>query len=328
MTKSFFKNKNLRELVAFILLIGAAVAVSLSGNSQRAVKDGIALWAATVLPALFPYLFITSLLSSLNITGKIACAASPFTEKAFGVNGHCGYALFLSLTCGYPVGAKCVSDLKLRGLIGDAESVRAAALCSSSSPVFLIASVGNLTFNSPLFGLLLYLTHFLSVLIVGVVFSFYKRDEKPAAVIPASLSSSDNPLYDGAYSAVISVLVVGGIITIFYLLTEMLGGVGIMRILNGFFGLFTDDAAICDGLSNGLFECTKGLKLLARGGVSPFALPVAAAICGAGGLSVIMQSLAYLNRAKIKTAPFLLSKTLAAVVNFIFGLIISRIFLA
>lgn len=328
MTKIFLKTKNSKDLIVFTLLIAAALTITLSGNSQNAVKEGIALWAASVLPALFPYLFITHILSSLRVTGRIADALSPFTEKAFNVNGNCGYALFLSLMSGYPVGAKCVSDLKTKGFIGNAESVRAAALCSSSSPVFLMGSVGNLTFNSPLFGLLLFITHVLSVLTIGFIFSFYKRKERPKKAAKPDFACTDNILYESVYSAVISVLVVGGIITVFYLLTDMLTNIGVMKPLSGFFGLFTENEIAAAGVANGLFECTKGLKILAGGGISLYTLPIAAAICGFGGLSVIMQSVAYLKKAKIKTAPFLVSKTLAAMINFVIGLILSAIFLA
>ena len=212
MTKLSLKKENVKELLFLTLLVFAAIAVSVDKNSQNAVKDGIYLWAAAVLPALFPYLVITSLVSSLKITGKISAALSPFTEKLWGVNGNCGYALFISLMSGYPVGAKCVSDLKIKGLTGDAESVRAAALCSSSSPVFLIGSVGNLTFNSPLFGLLLFITHIISVFSVGFLFSFYKRQERPVKATPAPRGGSDNVCYESVYQAVISVLVVGGIV--------------------------------------------------------------------------------------------------------------------
>ena len=328
MTKSLFKTKNLTELSALILLFGAAAALTLNGNYRNAVIDGVYLWAGAVFPALFPYLVITYLVSSLKITGGISGALSPFTEKVFGVNGHCGYALFISLMSGYPVGAKCVSDLKERGLIGETESVRAAALCSSSSPVFLMGSVGNLLFGYPLFGLLLFIAHLLSVFTVGLTFSFYRRKDRPKKTRGGVFTPRSNLLYDSVYSAVISVLVVGGIITVFYLLTEMLANIGVLKVIADFFGLLTDDGAIAYGAANGIFECTRGLKILAAGKISLFTLPVAAAICGFGGLSVIAQSVAFLNKAKIKTAPFLISKTLAASFNFLFGLILSAAFLA
>ncbi len=328
MTKIPSKLKTYAEFAALFALLSAAILLFADRRYQTAVRNGIELWAAAVLPALFPYLIITSLASSLKITGAVSDALSPVTSKLFNVNGNVGYALFISLMSGYPVGAKCVSDLKTRNLIGESESVRAAALCSSSSPVFLIASVGNLTFNNPLFGLMLFITHVLSVFAVGFVFSFYKHKDRPLSCRSAPLNATGNLLYDSVYSAVISVLVVGGIITVFYLFTEMLTGVGVLNIFADFIGLFTDDRNIAEGIANGIFECTKGLKITAKSGVSFFTLPIAAAICGFGGVSVIMQSVAYLKKAQIKTAPFLLSKTLAAVFNFCIGLILSALFLS
>lgn len=328
MSKIRSKLKIYTEIVALILLLFAAVLLFADRRYQTAVTSGIELWAAAVLPALFPYLIITSLASSLKITGKISDAVSPLTEKVFNVNGNVGYALFISLMSGYPVGAKCVSELKERGLIGEAESVRAAALCSSSSPVFLIGSVGNLTFNNPIFGLLLFITHVISVVTVGFIFSFYKRKERPLKTLSVPIKSSDNLLYQSVFQAVLSVLVVGGIITVFYLLTEMLSGLGIIKILAEFFNFFVNDINVAEGIANGIFECTKGLKIIAASGVTLYTLPLAAAICGFGGISIIMQSLAYLKKSKIKAAPFLISKTLAAFVNFIIGLTLSALFLA
>lgn len=327
MSKRFLKPRALSEIAALILLFAAALMLSVSRRYQGAVLSGISLWAAAVLPALFPYLVITSLISSLKITGEIAGALSPITKKLFNVGGAAGYALFISLMSGYPVGAKTVSDLKIKGVIGDAESVRVAALCSSSSPMFLIGSIGNLTFNSPLFGLLLFITHLLSVLIVGFIFGFYKRKERPKQSFAGLNGSSDNILYDGVFSAVISVLVVGGIITVFYLLTEMLAGVGVLGAISEGINAVIRDKNLADGIATGIFECTKGLKIIAAGGTSFLSLPLSAAICGFGGISVIMQSVAYLKKAKIKTAPFFLSKILAAIVNFCIGLILSAVFL-
>ena len=321
------KPKKLAELAALILLFTAAVMLSLNRRYQGAVSDAISLWAAAVIPALFPYLVITAFVSSLKITGEIANVFSPITKKLFNVSGNVGYALFISLMSGYPVGAKTVSDLKQKGLISDAESVRAAALCSSSSPMFLMGSIGNITFNSPLFGLLLFITHILSVVIVGLIFSFYRRKDRPETTARNFTDSKSNVLYDSVYSAVVSVLIVGGIITVFYLLTEMLDGIGVLGAISGLFNVVIKETGVSKGVATGIFECTKGLKIIAASGISRFTLPIAAAICGFGGLSVIMQSVAYLKKAKIKTAPFFLSKILSAVVNFIIGLILSAVFL-
>lgn len=322
------KIRNLVETFALVLSVFAAALIAVNGKYANAVICGVELWAANVFPALFPYLFLTFIVSSLKITGKLAERISPFTEKLFNVNGNAGFALIISLISGYPLGAKTVSDLRLKGALNEEESVRAACLCSSSSPVFLIGSVGNLTFNNPFFGLMLFITHVLSVLTVGFIFSFYKRTARPKRTVVSTVGGSGNLLYDGVTNAVFSVLAVGGIITLFYLLTEMLSDIKILEIISSAARLVLREESAANGVAAGLFECTKGLKILAGGGVSLLTLPVAAAICGFGGLSVIAQSAAYLKKAEIKTAPFFLSKTLAAIVNFILGLIFSLLFFA
>ena len=319
----------LREFLIFILFIALSLVLALNKNASSTVTEGILLWGATVLPALFPYFFITAVLSSLRITSRLSLRLSPLTLRTFNVGGHVGYALFISLLSGYPIGAKTVSDLKQKGLLSDAESVRASALCSTSSPMFMVGSVGNITFNSTLFGLLLFVSHLLSSICVGIIFSFYKRKEKPSA--PSKLiyeqKNVDNILYESTFSAVISVLVVGGIITLFYTLTEIFNTLGILSPFINLIDKITGNRNLAEGIVFGLFECTRGLKSLSNGGISPVALPTAAAICGFGGLSVIVQSVAYLKKAKIKTAPFFLAKVLYAVLGFLFGIIFSVIFL-
>ena len=130
--------------------------------------------------------------------------------------------------------------------------------------------------------------------------------------------------YNGVYDSVISVLVVGGIITLFYLATEILLTFNLLTpftaLLSPIFG------ELSEGVVLGLIECTGGLKTVATVS-SPLALPVCALICGVGGFSVIMQSLTYLKKAKIKTAPFLLAKVLQAVLSFVFGFVLARLFL-
>ena len=128
------------------------------------------------------------------------------------------------------------------------------------------------------------------------------------------------------YSAVISILVVGGLITVFYLITEILTTLGVLTPLVNLLVQLLGDKNIAEGIVYGLFECTKGLKALSGAGINFFTLPICAALCGFGGLSVIAQSVSYLKSAKIKTAPFILAKLTMAVIGFILGLILSFIF--
>ncbi|MBQ7348900.1 MAG: hypothetical protein IJW47_02785 [Clostridia bacterium] len=314
------------EFLFFTLLIAFSLLLAFGKGYSFAVTDGIKLWAASVLPSLFPYFFIANLLSVNGGTGKLCLALSPFTERLFKTGGPSGYAFFISLISGYPVGAKTVSDLKKSGLLTDTEAVRASAFCSTSSPMFLLSSVGNIMFNNNLFGILLLVVHILSAVITGILFSFYKRSEHPSGHTGFTIKKTDNILYESAYSAVISVLVVGALITIFYLLTEILYSLNIFNLPIKFLTAIFKDENFAKGVVFGLFECTKGLKALSLSSTKLFSLPIAAAIVGFGGLSVIVQSLCFLKSAKIKTAPFIFAKLTMSVISFVLGLTLSFIY--
>ncbi len=311
----------------FLFLSLCALMLSINLRLSDSVLEGIMLWAVCILPSLLPYFFITEILSSMPITAKISGKLSPLMNKCFNQSGIVGYAYFMSLISGYPMGAKVVSDLRRDNLIGEAESVRASALCSTSSPMFLIASVGGIMFNSTAFGLLLLLCNFLSSITVGVIFSFYKRSIRPGKNVNFTPPKNPNLLTDSIYSAVNSSLFVGGIITLFFVFTEILVSLKLLSPISFIFSKIFSCTALGDGVAFGLFEYTKGLKTISASKISFFTLPVCAGLCGFGGLCVLVQSLLLLKNAKIKTAPFIFSKLLGAVLNFIFGLIFSLILL-
>jgi len=314
------------DFLIFLSFIACAVVLMLNKNAPTLVLQGVLLWAGCVMPSLFPFFFITNILTSLKTTNKFARIISPFTKKVFRVGGAVGYAYFCSLISGYPVGAKMVSDLKLKGYIGDSESVRASIFCSTSSPAFILSSVGRVMFNDIKFGLLLFLVHFISTFITGVIFSFYRRKDAPCDKI-LTYSKPNDLFYQSVYSSVISVLLVGGIITLFYLLTELLAFYKILSPMVRLLTLITGNSNFANGVAFGIFECTKGLNALSKGGITFFTLPVCALLCGFGGLSIIMQSLIYLKKAQIKTAPFILSKIVCAVISFVLAMPFSMLFL-
>jgi hypothetical protein len=177
-------------------------------------------------------------------------------------------------------------------------------------------------FNNKAFGIKLFAVHLISAILTGVIFSFYKRKEK-ALCTPCFINKPcvNNVLYESAYSAVISVLVVGGLITIFYLLTEILYGLGALNAPLRLLTAITKNENVSKAIVFGVFECTKGLKELSLAQNSFFTMPICAFICGFGGLSVIAQSLAYLKSAKIKTATFILAKITMAVISFLIAII-------
>ena len=314
------------EWLIFAFLIFVMIITIFFNNYKKCFLDGVSLWYFTALPALFPYFFISAILTKLSATKKVSKIFAPLTKKAFNVSGYSGYAFLISLLSGYPVGAKMVADGKNTGFLSEVESERASAFCSTSSPAFLIGVVGTVMANDILFGVLLFIVHFLSSVIVGFIFSFYKKKVKEKTLPIIDEGFKGNILQDATYSSIISILSVGALISIFYFLTQILLDFKILSPLVALFSLIFKNDAQSKSLAVGLLESTNGLKMLFSTNITFFTLPIASFICGFGGLSVIMQSIAFLKSAKIKTAPLLLGKVLAALINFILSVFISLIF--
>ena len=79
--------------------------------------NGILIWAKAVLPALFPFFFITKLLTELGGVKILANSMHKFMQKVFHVNGIGSYVFLTSIMSGYPVGAKITSELYEKQMI-------------------------------------------------------------------------------------------------------------------------------------------------------------------------------------------------------------------
>lgn len=302
-------------VIALCLFVAVALAIKPDVFVSSAL-NGIKLWAIIVLPALLPFFFLTALASALGLTRTTAkIAGKPFSE-IFRTSGVCAYAFITSVLSGYPVGAKIISDLKTQGLISSDEATRAATLCSTSGPLFIMGSVGYGMFSSKNAGVKILVCHVLSAVICGLIFRFYgKREISDNRLIPA-LNNADNILYDCVYSSVISVAVVGGFICVFYLFADMLEYFGVIAFLAKPLAAIIKNERLASAVIGGAIECTRGCKLLSLCGTNKITVSLACGLVSFGGVSVIIQSIAFLQKAKVKTGIFLSSKIIQTIIAF------------
>ena len=127
----------------------------------------------TVIPALFPYMVISSLIVSSGLACFIGRAVRvPFTYL-FAIDGNGAAAFFIGLAAGFPVGAKTSASLYREGLCEKEEAQRLCAFCNNTGPAFVIAGVGSLLCDYML-GVAIYIIEVISALILGVILSIGK----------------------------------------------------------------------------------------------------------------------------------------------------------
>lgn len=261
--------------------------------------DGTALWATAVLPAVFPFLFATAMLTNLGASKKFSALCAPIARKVFRISGLGGSLFALSALSGYPVGSKLLADSVARGDISQTEAQKLAPLLSSCGPLFLLGSVGAGLFQSRAIGAILLLSNFLAVATSGVLLRFRKSGESSA---PPPLSASS--LSETLLSSVLTVLTVGAYIALFS------AAAGILLELP-FLSRLSEPAK---GTIAGLVEMTTGCQLLA----SPDRLNVAlcAFLVTFGGACVLLQQITFLSPS-VRILPFLGVKLLQSVLAFL-----------
>ena len=113
-----------------------------AGDVRADTKDALVLCARSVIPSLFPFLVISSLLLFLGFGQLTAPWLAGLMEPLFRVPGAGSAALLLGLIGGYPIGAQTAAELYRGGLVTRAEAERLLAFCNNSNPVFLISVLG------------------------------------------------------------------------------------------------------------------------------------------------------------------------------------------
>ena len=98
-------------LLSALCLAAMFLFAAFSDRYLSVVTEGIALWAAVVLPSLFPFFFLTALLTGLNAVSGLAARMTPVTKRLFRTPGQTAYAFAMSAVSGYPVGAKILATL-------------------------------------------------------------------------------------------------------------------------------------------------------------------------------------------------------------------------
>ena len=115
-----------------------------SKSNLPAVKNGLDLWINSVVPSLFPFFVATELLMHTNIIHYF--------------------------------------ELIFKGICSKSECESLLSFTNNSGPLFIIGSVGISMFGSAKIGMLLFITHFLACITVGIIFRFWKHRSKKYTV--------------------------------------------------------------------------------------------------------------------------------------------------
>lgn len=311
-----------RLIIPIGVCIFTAFLVIFSSSNLASAKNGMYLWASSVVPSLLPFFIATEILSYTNIISILGRFLNRFMRPIFNVPGEGSFALIMGIISGYPVGAKIVSNFKAQGICTDVECERLLAFTNNSGPLFIIGTVGVSLFSSSSIGLKLFFSHLLSCLLVGFLFRWWKTSKRTSSISTVSTSNTVNNLgfsnlglvlSKSIQSAIQSVIIIGGFVVLFSVIISMLNSSNILslfcNILEPILKLLNIPIVYSQGIITGIIEVTNGVKLVAIN-TNSISIIIASFLLGFGGFSVLLQVLSITSEAKISIKPYIIGKLL------------------
>lgn len=121
--------------------LGLLILIFDGALALEGAREGIELCIRTVIPSLFPF-FVLSMALTVSLSGRVSRPLLALSDF-LAVPRSAAPILIPGFLGGYPVGAKCVTDLYRKNHIRRTEAERLLAFCSNAGPSFLFGMVSG-----------------------------------------------------------------------------------------------------------------------------------------------------------------------------------------
>ncbi len=304
-----FSSVLIKNIVTLVIVSAIGVCLIIHPkNTAEGIKNGFLLLGNNLIPALFPFMVLSSYISESTVAELI----SNFFEKPFKflfrTSGYGIIPFILGAFGGYPVGAKTVNEFYEKGKISQNDANRLLYWCINPSPAFLITAVGTFMLGNTKSGFILYFSCIFSSLTIGFFCRFLSSGE---------ISPIENQSLKPKESVFVK--------------SVSKGSEGMLSIC-GWVLTFCVLASLCDALNlpyslsyiiKSVGEVTTGCK---NAVASRLSLPVIAGISGFGGFAVICQCASYSTLCKVKMKYLICSRLINSALSGIFCSLLLKFF--
>ena len=288
--------KNLGRIILHICCL--VLMILMPKIALNSASTGLNLCIKSVIPGLFPFLFLSSYIAS-EINGY----SIPLLERITKIpKGTAGYFLIGQL-CGYPVGAKLLQSSIDDCMISKTDAVRMMSFCNNASPAFIIGVLTSV-FSSGKIAIIMLAVQFCASVILGVLLP--PSIDKTTAAKKLHTSKDGNIMQNSLKT----IAVICGWIILF-------------AVIIGYVDeIFLSQAnAVKKAFIFGMFELTNGCNQLYNTHSLPLRFIISAILLSLGGICVWVQTNSLAKDINIKKYVFhrfihaSISGTLASVVS-------------
>ena len=326
--KHFYIFKLKQIFFPFILILFTICLIIFSNTNLSSAKNGLILWANSIVPTLFPFFVATELLSHTNFTYYLGKLLNKFMKPLFNVRGEGSFALIMGIISGYPMGAKIAANFRLNNICSKEECERLLSFTNNSGPLFIIGTVGITMFGNSTIGILLLISHLLASITVGIIFRFWKFNIKcdsntqnfyhTTSNDSITLSNLGGIIGTSITNSINTILLIGGFVVLFSVIISILQNSQLLNalanLLKPVFNFLHIPEKFSVGFISGLLELTNGLNIICSIPEKRlfYNILLASFLLGFGGLSVLLQVWSVIAKTDLSIKPYILGKLLHA----------------
>ena len=337
-------------LFTFITLFIVSLLLAYPQKSFKAALHGIDTWLKIVFPSLLPFLIGAEVMMGMGLLDFFSVLLSPIMGPLFGCPGSSSFIWTMSAVSGYPMGAKLVSGLINNKKIDKIQGQRILSFCSTSGPLFMVGAVGVGMLGSMQAGKIILMSHYISAIILGISYKFYRSKDIKNADRPSIKSSNifseainrlDKArkhdgrsigllLGDSVRNSVNTLLVIGGFIILYSVIISLLTETGIIQGLSFIFQPLVKNIGIDEdlvlGLTSGIFEMTVGCKLVSQSVAHIYQkIIVISFLIGWSGFSIHSQVASFISNTDISIGLYIFTKLIHGILSCILSWIMIKI---
>ena len=279
------------------------------------VMESLNIWVKAIIPSLFPFFVISDLLITYNFIDYIPNKIKKYICRLLNISDSALSILILSMISGFPSNGRNTHNLYNKGKISKEEASYILMYTHFSSPVFILTTCSLIYLRSEKLGIILLLSHYLSNVIIGILFRNINKPSLDNSTIKEHKSQNFTiNLIKSIRSSIDSLLLILGILTVFLIISSL-----IINIIHS--NLYTS------AIIRSILEMTLGLKYIANLNISMMhKIILFSAILSFGGLSVHMQVMAQIIEDKISCKYYLIGRVFQVLFSIVLSFIFYKIF--
>lgn len=298
-------NKKFNSLL--ISLITIFFLINFLTNSNLLIKTffySISLWFYNVLPNIFIFFTLTDILNNYNFPYYLEKIFGKIIYKIYKLPSCTCYAIFMSMTTGFPGNSKLIKELLDKRKINEYEATRLLTMTHFSNPLFILYTIGNNFLNNQRIGIYILIVHFITNFFIGYIFrnifniSTNNKKEINNSPLPfmtmlkVSINNTTNTLFN-----------ILGIIIFFSLFTTTINHYLNLNVYSNMF-------------LGGLFEITNGLNLLSKLNINIITKAVISTFfISFGGFSIHMQIMSILHKYNVNYLVYFISRIIHGIIS-------------